>query len=239
MVADAHRQCDCELNLDIEALRSHGRVWKYKGIAKVNGKVITQMGYKLSTVDEVKFNDAKIKSETTRYLLLNKPKNYSGRMDDSTKKRTVRELIAGACKEIIMPIGRLGKNSTGLLLFTNDDQLAKKLSNPQKRIKEIYHLGLDKNLKSIDLKKVQDGLIIGGKKTAVDLVSYINGKDKNEVGLEISMGGIKMVNLIFEKIGYKVSRIDRVFFGGLSKKDLPRKRSRFLTEQGVNLLKRL
>jgi len=209
------------------------------GVVKVNGKVITQMGYKLQPTDEVKFNDARLKSETSRYLLLNKPKNYSGRMDDVTKKRTVRELIVGACKEVITPIGRLGKNSTGLLLFTNDSDLAKKLSNPQKRIKEIYHLELDKNLKSIDLKKIQDGLIIGGKKTAVDLVSYINGKDKNEVGLEISMGGIKIVNLIFEQIGYKVQRIDRVFFGGLSKKDLPRKRYRFLTNEEVNLLKRI
>jgi len=209
------------------------------GVVKVNGKVITQMGYKLQPTDEVKFNDARIKSETTRYLLLNKPKNYSGRMEDITKRRTVRELIAGACKEIITPIGRLGKNSTGLLLFTNDSDLVKKLLNPQKKIKEIYHLELDKNLKSIDLKKIQDGLIIGGEKTAVDSLSYINGKDKNEVGLEISVGGIKMVNLIFEKIGYKVFRIDRVFFGGLTKKDLPRKKYRFLTNQEVNLLKRL
>ena len=118
------------------------------GVVKVNGKVVTQMGYKLQSSDEVKFNDTKIKSETLRYLLLNKPKNYSGRMDDISKKRTVRELINGACKEIITPIGRLGKNATGLLLFTNDTELAKKLSNPQKRIKEIYHLFLDKKLKS-------------------------------------------------------------------------------------------
>ncbi len=209
------------------------------GVVKVNGKVITQMGYKLQPADEVKFNDARIKSEPTRYLLLNKPKNYSGRMDDSTKKRTVRELIVGACKEIIMPIGRLGKNSTGLLLFTNDDQLTKKLSNPQKRIKEIYHLELDKKLKSIDLKKLQDGVSIHGKKAPIDSASYISGKDKNEIGLEISMGGIKMVNLIFEQIGYKVQRIDRVFYAGLSKKDLPRKRHRFLSNEEINLLKRI
>tara|TARA_B100000749_G_scaffold246484_1_gene209405 strand:+ start:103 stop:873 length:771 start_codon:yes stop_codon:yes gene_type:complete len=209
------------------------------GVVKVNGKVITQMGYKLQLADEVKFNDARIKSETTRYLLLNKPKNYSGRIDDTTKKRTVQQLITGACKEIITPIGRLGKNSTGLLLFTNDIDLIKKLTNPQKRIKEIYHLILDENLKSIDLKKLQDGITIGGKRAAIDMVSYISGKDKNEIGLEISMGGIKMVNLIFEQIGYKVQRIDRVFFAGLSKKDLPRKRYRFLSAEEVGLLKRL
>ena len=115
----------------------------------------------------------------------------------------------------------------------------KKLTNPQKRIKEIYHLILDKNLKSIDFKKLQDGITIGGKRAAIDRASYINGKEKNEIGFEISMGGIKMVNLIFEKIGYKVQRIDRVFFAGLSKKDLPRKRYRFLSAEEVGLLKRL
>ena len=209
------------------------------GVVKVNGKVVTQMGYKLQLSDEVKFNDTKIKSETLRYLLLNKPKNYSGRMDDISKKRTVRELINGACKETITPIGRLGKNATGLLLFTNDTELAKKLSNPQKRIKEIYHLLLDKKLKSADLKKLQDGVSIHRKQAAIDSVSYISGKDKNEVGLELSMGGIKMANIIFEQIGYKAQRIDRVFFAGLSKKDLPRKQHRFLSNEEINLLKRL
>ena len=209
------------------------------GVVKVNGKVITQMGYKLNISDEVKFNDVTVKSEKPRYLLLNKPKNYSGRMDLRPNKRSIRELIHGACKEVILPIGRLGKNDTGLLLFTNDTELAKKLTNPQRRIKEIYQFSLDKKLKSDDFKKIQDGISIHGKKISFDSVSYINGKEKNEIGIEISLGGIKTINIVFEKIGYKLLRVDRVFFAGLSKKDIPRKKHRFLSTSEINILKRL
>ncbi len=209
------------------------------GVVKVNGKVITQMGYKLNISDEVKFNDVTVKSEKPRYLLLNKPKNYSGRMDLRPNKRSIRELIHGACKEVILPIGRLGKNDTGLLLFTNDTESAKKLTNPQRRIKEIYQLSLDKKLKSDDFKKIQDGVSIYGKQLIVNSVSYINGKEKNEIGIEISLGGIKTIKFVFEKMGYRLSRIDRVYFAGLSKKDLPRKKYRFLSTSEINILKRL
>jgi len=209
------------------------------GVVKVNGKVITQMGFKISATDVVKFNDSKIKTETLRYLLLNKPKNYSGRMETAPNKKDVFGLIKGACKESVLPTSRLGKNATGLLLFTNDNELAKKLTNPKKRIKEIYHLFLDKNLKSADLKMIQDGVIISGKKVVPNSISYIENKEKNEIGLELSFGGIKMANQIFETLGYKVSSLDRVFFAGLSKKELPRKKYRFLSEDEVNLLKRL
>ena len=209
------------------------------GVVKVNGKVITEMGYKVNTTDEVRFNNSRIKSQTPRYLLLNKPKNYSGRMENSPNKKDVFGLIKGACKESILPTCRLGKNSTGLLLFTNDNLIAKKLSNPKKRVKEIYHLQLDKKLSAPDLKKIQNGLVIDGKKVMPDKISYIENKDKNEIGIEVSIGGIKGVNQIFEQLGYNVSWIDRVFFAGLTKKDLPRKKYRFLSIDEINLLKRI
>ena len=209
------------------------------GVVKVNGKVITEMGYKVNTTDEVRFNNSRIKSQTPRYLLLNKPKNYSGRMENSPNKKDVFRLIKGACKESVLPTCRLGKNSTGLLLFTNDNLIAKKLSNPKKRVKEIYHLQLDKKLSAPDLKKIQNGLVIDGKKVMPDKISYIENKDKNEIGIEVSIGGIKGVNQTFEQLGYNVSWIDRVFFAGLTKKDLPRKKYRFLNIDEINLLKRI
>ena len=209
------------------------------GVVKVNGRVITEMGYKVSTTDEVRFNNSRIKSQTPRYLLLNKPKNYSGRMENSPNKKDVFGLIKGACKESVLPTCRLGKNSTGLLLFTNDNLIAKKLSNPKKRVKEIYHLQLDKKLSAPDLKKIQNGLVIDGKKVMPDKISYIENKDKNEIGIEVSIGGIKGVNQTFEQLGYNVSWIDRVFFAGLTKKDLPRKKYRFLNIDEINLLKRI
>ena len=209
------------------------------GVVKVNGKVITEMGYKLSPADEVRFNDSRLKSQTARYLLLNKPKNYSGRMENSPKKKDVFQLIQGACKESILPTCRLGKYATGLLLFTNDSLMAKKLSNPKKRVKEIFHLQLDKKLSAADLNKIQKGLTIDGKKIIPNSISYIENKDKNEVGIEVNSGGVKGVNIIFEQLGYKVSWLDRVFYAGLTKKDLPRKKYRFLTTDEINLLKRI
>lgn len=209
------------------------------GVVKVNGKVITEMGYKISASDEVRFNNSRLKSQTLRYLLLNKPKNYSGRMENSPKKKDVFGLIKGACKESVFPTCRLGKNSTGLLLFTNDNLIAKKLSNPKKRVKEIYHLQLDKKLSAQDLKKIKKGLVIDGKKIMLDKISYIENKDKNEIGIEISIGGIKRVAHIFKQLEYNISWIDRVFFAGLTKKDLPRKKYRFLNRDEINVLKRI
>ena len=209
------------------------------GIIKVNNKVITQMGYKVKPTDHVMFNNSKLRSEASRYLLLNKPKNYSGRMEPNPKKKDVFQLIKGACKETILPTCRLNKLASGLLLFTNDFELAKKLLNPKKRIKEIFHLELDKNLKSIDLKNIKDGITIGGKKMSVDNISYIKGKNKNEIGVEISIGGIKIINQIFKQLGYNIFRLDRVFFACLNKKYLPRKKYRFLTKEEIILLKRI
>ena len=209
------------------------------GVVKVNGKVITEMGFKVTGTDEVRFNDSRLKSQTPRYLILNKPKNYSGRMENSPMKKNVFQLIKGACKEEVFPTCRLGKNATGLLLFTNDNLMAKKLGNPKKRIKAIYHLQLDKKLTDSDLKKIQKGVLIDNKRVIPNSISYIENKDKSEVGIAVNSGGTKGVNKIFEQLGYKVSWIDRVFFAGLTKKDLPRKKYRFLTEEEINLLKRI
>jgi 23S rRNA pseudouridine2605 synthase len=209
------------------------------GVVKVNGEVITEMGYKVSPTDDVRFNDSRLKTQTERYLLLNKPKNYSGRKENSPQKKDVFQLIKGACKESILPTCRLAKNATGLLLFTNDSLMAKKLSNPKKRVKEIFHLHLDKKLSAADLNKIQKGLTINGRKIIPNRISYIENKDKNEVGIELNSRGVKGVNIIFEQLGYKVSLIDRVFYAGLTKKDLPRKKYRFLTTDEINVLKRI
>jgi len=209
------------------------------GVVQVNGKGITQMGYRVQETDVVKFNGRTLKSDKKRYLLLNKPRNYSSRLDDFGKKDSVFELIKGSCKEKILPVGRLNKNTSGLLFFTNDEKLSSKLSHPKHEVKKIYHISLAKPLQSLDLKKIKDGLVIDGDKITVDSVSYVQDKDKTEVGMELKSNKRNMVAKIFEHLDYKVVRLDLVFFGGLTKKDIPRKKFRFLTEEEVNLLKRL
>jgi len=209
------------------------------GVVTVNGKGITEMGFKISTTDEVKFNGQRLKSDTPRYVLLNKPKNYSGRVDDPTRKDTVMQLVRPACKERISPVDKLNKFEMGLLLFTNDTDLAKKISNSKQKIKAIYQITLDKNLSQVDLEKIRAGVFMNGKTNAFDSISYITAKDKNEIGIENSRGGTKLVKQLFEKLGYLITKLDRVFLGGLTKKDLPRKHYRHLTKEEVIILKRL
>ena len=209
------------------------------GVVKVNGESITQMGYRVQETDIVKFNGRTLKSDKKRYLLLNKPRNYSSRLDDFGKKDSVFELIKGISKEKILPVGRLNKNTSGLLLFTNDEKLSSKLSHPKYEIKKIYHISLNKVLKSLDLKKIKDGLIIDGEKVVVDTISYVLDKEKTEVGVELKSNKRNIISKIFDHLNYKVVRLDLVFFGGLTKKDIPRKKSRFLSDEEINLLKRL
>ena len=209
------------------------------GVVTVNGVGVTQMGYRIKPTDLVKFNGQKVESDTLRYILLNKPKNYSGRIDSASKTTSVMQLIQKACKESIYPIDKLTKIETGLLLFTNDTDLAKKIASSKKKIKAIYQITLDKNLNQSDLENIREGIFMNGRKVTLDLVSYINGKDKNELGIENSIGGIKLIKQLFEKIGYTVIRLDRVFLAGLTKKDLPRKHYRHLSKEEVNILKRL
>ena len=209
------------------------------GVVTVNGIGITEMGYKVSTTDVVKFNDQKLKSETLRYVLLNKPKNYSGRIDSGTQTISVMSLISSACKERIYPIDKLNKSETGLLIFTNDTTLAKKLGSRNQVMKSIYQITLDKNLSQTDLEKIREGVFMNGKTNTFDSISYIQNKEKNEVGIEHSRGGTKYVKEIFEKLNYSITKLDRVFFGGLTKKNLPRKHYRNLSKDEINILKRL
>jgi len=206
------------------------------GLVQVNGKIIVEMGYRVMTTDIVKFNNETINSETKRYLLLNKPKDFLTLTEDPRKKN-VFELINKACKERIYPIGRLDKQTSGLLLFTNDGELSKKLTNPKQRIKKIYHVGLDKNLKSTDMQKIVNGVEIEGYPAMVEAISYIHNSPKSEVGLEIHIGKNSVIKQIFQQLGYKIVKLDRVYFGGLTKKDIARGRYRFLSDKEVTMLK--
>jgi len=206
------------------------------GLVEVNGKTIVEMGFRVLETDIVKFNNETINSETKRYLLLNKPKDFLTLTDDPRKKN-VYELISKACKERIYPVGRLDKQTSGLLLFTNDGELSKKLTNPKKRVKKIFHVTLDKNLKSTDMQKIVDGVVIDGYKAEIEAISYIQNSPKKEVGVEIHLGKNSTLKNVFEKLGYKIVKLDRVYFAGLTKKDIPRGRHRFLSEKEISMLK--
>ncbi len=205
------------------------------GLVSVNGKVITEMGFRVLPSDVVKFNNESISSEKLQYLLLNKPKGYLV-SDDPGKKKTVEELIGKACKERVYPVGRLDRQSSGLLLYTNDGAMSQKLTNPKQRFKKIYHISLDKNLKHGDMKKMVD---TAGAVHFLDIqtMAYVQNASKKEVGIEINGGKNKSIVDMFEKMDYKVTKLDRVYYGGLTKKDITRGRFRFLTEQEIALLK--
>lgn len=207
------------------------------GSASVNGKVITEMGYKVKSTDEVRFDDVLISPEAKRFVLLNKPKNYITTMSDERNRKTVMELIHRSTKERIYPVGRLDRETTGLLLFTNDGEMAKKLTHPKHNVKKLYHVTLDKKLSMVDLHKIAENFVLDGKMVFVDKVSYIENKPKFEVGIEIHSGRNRIVRRIFEHFGYKVVKLDRVIFAGLTKKNLGRGVWRHLTEQEVNNLK--
>ena len=209
------------------------------GVVEVNGVGIIEMGYKVSLTDVVKFNGSRIKAEKLRYVLLNKPKNFSSRNDNNDKIYSVNRLVEKTCKERIYPIDKLNKTDTGLLLFTNDVELSIRLTKKTKRIKTIYQIQLNKNLVQKDLEKIRSGVILDSRKYILDKISYLKGKEKSELGVEVSLGGVKLVKQLFTKLGYNVVRLDRVFFAGLIKKDLPRKHYRHLTNSEVNILKRI
>ena len=201
------------------------------GSVTVNGNLVTEMGYKVQPNDDVRFDGTSISPEKKKYVLLNKPKNYITTMDDERGRKTVMELVSNAAKERIYPVGRLDRMSTGLLLFTNDGELAKKLTHPKHDVKKLYHASLDKKLDLKDLQKLRGEVIIEGKKVFIDAVSYVEGQSKTEVGIEIHSGRNRIVRKIFEHVGYKVVKLDRVLFAGLTKKNLPRGRWRELTKQ--------
>jgi 23S rRNA pseudouridine2605 synthase len=210
------------------------------GVVKVNGKVVTELGTKISPEDKVQYGGETLKRERHRYFLLNKPKDFITTSDDPHDRKTVMMLMKNACRERIYPVGRLDRNTLGLLLFTNDGELAKKLTHPKHNVKKIYHVYLDKPLHKNDMLQVINGLELEDGFIKPDKISYItNEPDKTQVGLELHSGRNRIVRRIFEHLGYKVIRLDRVFFAGLTKKDLPRGKFRELSKEEVNILKRI
>lgn len=209
------------------------------GLISVNGEIVTRLGTKISLSDVVKYNNETLRSERIVYVLLNKPKDYITTADDPENRKTVMQLIADACKERIYPVGRLDRNTTGVLLFTNDGELTKRLTHPGSNIKKIYHVELDKNVKQSDLEKIAGGIELEDGMAYVDEIAYDNPVDKSHVGVELHSGKNRIVRRIFESLGYDIRKLDRVVFAGLTKKDLPRGRWRFLTEMEVGMLKML
>jgi len=208
------------------------------GAIKVNGKIVTALGTKISTSDKVQYEDQLINKEQPRYILLNKPKGYITTVDDPEKRKTVMILIEGACKERIYPVGRLDRNTTGLLLFTNDGNVAKKLTHPRYGVKKIYHVILDKQLNKTDLQKILTGFKLEDEIVKADNLEYVGeGRDKKEIGITLHSGQNRIVRKIFEYFKYKVVKLDRVYYAGLTKKNLPRGHWRFLEEHEINLLK--
>ena len=209
------------------------------GAVSVNGKVITEMGYRLQDGDKVSYGGETLKREKLVYVLLNKPKDFITTLDDPTQRKTVFDLVKKACKERIYPVGRLDRNTTGLLLLTNDGELTKKLTHPKHGVRKVYHVTLDKPVAKADLEKLAgEGLDLTDGHVIPDVVSYV-GDNKKEVGIEIHSGRNRIVRRMFEHLGYDVVKLDRVVFAGLTKKDLPRGDYRMLTEKEVSFLKML
>ncbi|WP_299102137.1 pseudouridine synthase [uncultured Winogradskyella sp.] len=208
------------------------------GLVTVNGKIVTEMGYKVKRSDEVKFDGQRITPEAKVYVLLNKPKGFATTTAEG-KGRTVMDLVANATSANIKPIGRLGRNSLGLLLFTNDDKVVQKFTNSKNGVARLFQVELDKNLKFEDLKKIQEGFKVEGKLVAVEEISYIQGESKNQVGIKIKNTGNTILRTIFDHFNYDLVKIDCVAIGHLTKKDIPRGHWKHLTEQEVNTLKML
>jgi 23S rRNA pseudouridine2605 synthase len=210
------------------------------GAVKVNGKVVTELGTKVSATDKVVYGGQALRREKLRYLVLNKPKDFITTTDDPFERKTVMSLVEKACRERIYPVGRLDRGTTGVLLFTNDGDIAKKLTHPKHGIRKIYHVVLNKPLTKTDYEKISEGIELDDGPIKVDKISWIEeGKIKKEVGLELHSGRNRIVRRIFESLGYKVIRLDRVVFAGITKKDTPRGKWRMLTDAEVNMLKRL
>ncbi len=210
------------------------------GAVKVNGEVVTRLGTKVGPNDKVQYGGETLRKERLRYVLLNKPKGFITTSDDPQNRKTVMTLVEKACRERIYPVGRLDRNTLGLLLFTNDGELAKKLTHPKHGVKKIYHVFLDKALTKNDLLQLAGGIELEDGPVQPDKIAWVSGEDdKKQVGIELHSGKNRIVRRMFEHLGYKVVKLDRVFFAGLTKKDLPRGKWRHLTDNEVNILKRI
>ena len=207
------------------------------GVVSVNGEIVTELGTKVKRTDEVKFHDQLVKLEKKVYVLLNKPKDCVTTSDDPQQRTTVMDLVKGACPERIYPVGRLDRNTTGVLLLTNDGDLASKLTHPKFLKKKIYHVFLDKKVTAHDLQQILDGVQLEDGEVRADAIEYADERDKSQVGIEIHSGKNRIVRRIFESLGYRVVKLDRVQFAGLTKKNLRRGDWRFLSEKEVDMLR--
>lgn len=207
------------------------------GLITVNGKVTTELGMKIRYSDTIKYRGRQLTEQKKVYILLNKPKDYITTVEDPHAKRTVLDIVRNACAERIYPVGRLDRNTTGVLLLTNDGDLAKKLTHPKFNKAKIYHVFLNKSLKPHDLEKIATGLILDDGFIKADSISYVSDNDKKQIGIEIHSGRNRIIRRIFEQLNYKIVRLDRVYFAGLTKKGLPRGKWRFLTKKEIAMLK--
>ena len=208
-----------------------------QGLVKVNGNVVTELGSKIKRDDVVEYNDKVVTLENKCYILLNKPKDCVTTSDDPDGRLTVMDIVKNACKERIYPVGRLDRNTTGVLLLTNDGDLASKLTHPKYVKKKIYQVWTDKDIAEDDMQQLADGIELEDGPIHADAISYVNDHDKNQAGIEIHSGRNRIVRRMFESLGYRVTKLDRVYFAGLTKKNLPRGRWRYLTQEEVNFLK--
>jgi len=209
-----------------------------KGWITVNGRQVTDMGTKVNAGDDVRYKNKRLAAEKKVYILLNKPKDYVTTVEDPHADHTVLDLIGDACSERVYPVGRLDKSTTGILLLTNDGDLAGKLTHPKYNRKKIYHVFLDRVVSKNDLFKLTEGIDLEGELIATDAVSYSDSDDRSQLGIELHSGQNRVVRRLFEKLGYKVKKLDRVYFAGLTKKNLPRGKWRFLSDKEVSMLKR-
>ena len=207
------------------------------GMVSVNGNIVTELGVKVLPTDEVRFDGTKLNAEKKVYLLLNKPKDFVTTTDDPHADKIVMDLIKDACRERVYPVGRLDRNTTGLLLFTNDGDLSKRLTHPSHTMKKVYQVSLDKPVTMEHLQQIADGIDLEDGHIAADAISYISYETKDEIGIEIHSGKNRIVRRIFEHFGYRVKKLDRVLYAGLTKKNLPRGKYRFLTEKEIQFLK--
>ena len=208
------------------------------GVVSVNGQIVTTLGTKIVPAqDKVYFHNEPVSLEKKVYILLNKPKNIITTSDDPKDRKTVLDLINGACQQRVYPVGRLDRNTTGVILITNDGELTTRLTHPKHLFKKIYHVGLDKDLEDSDMQKLKDGIVLEDGEAKADDVSYVKDDSKKQVGIEVHSGRNRIVRRMFEYLGYKVVNLDRVYFAGLTKKNLPRGKWRFLSEREVSFLK--
>lgn len=207
------------------------------GVVSVNGQVVTELGTKVLRTDDIRFHDQKVSMEKKVYVLLNKPKDCVTTSDDPQQRKTVMDLVKNACPERICPVGRLDRNTTGVLLLTNDGDLASKLTHPKFLKKKIYHVFLDKKVTAHDMQQIATGITLEDGEVHADAIEYASATDKSQVGIEIHSGKNRIVRRIFESLGYRVVKLDRVLFAGLTKKNLRRGDWRFLTEKEVDMLR--